>query len=281
MKENKIKSSNGGKRILIILGTVVCIAAIIGLAVAYNRLRDIWLEQCIITDVASQVSITDGKMVRSDVIAYMFGLKNGANLALIDFDERRKETLKKIPNIREISIARHLPDKVSITVEERVPVVRLGIKGEKKDSGRVADTEGVGFISSSGTQMLPIIREAAAPGTEKGHTLSGRALAALKLLETCREEFRALAAIEADISKPDYIPVVLGNDYSIAKVAWDGMDDPSDATQKNLEKQLESLTKAYTSRIDDSIRVWDASLPPSETRSRKSEVYGDTKKGFL
>ena len=281
MKENKIKSSNGGKRILIILGTVVCIAAIIGLAVAYNRLRDIWLEQCVITDVASQVSITDGKMVRSDVIAYMFGLKNGANLALIDFDERRKETLKKIPNIREISIARHLPDKVSITVEERVPVVRLGIKGEKKDSGRVADTEGVVFISSSGTQMLPIIREAAAPGTEKGHTLSGRALAALKLLETCREEFRALAAIEADISKPDYITVVLGNDYSVAKVAWDGMDDPSESTQKNLEKQLERLTKSYTSRIDDSIRIWDASLPPSETRSGKSEVYGNTKKGFL
>ena len=281
MKENKIKSSNGERRILIILGAIVGVAAIIGLAVAYNRLRDIWLEQCVITDVASQVSITDGKMVRADVIAYMFGLKNGANLALIDFDERRKETLKKIPNIREISIARHLPDKVSITVEERVPVVRLGIKGEKKDSGRVADTDGVVFISSSGTQMLPIIRESAAPGTEKGHTLSGRALAALKLLETCRDNFRALAAIEADISKPDYITVILGNDYSIAKVAWDGMDDPSESTQKNLEKQLESLTKAYTSRIGDSIRVWDVSLPPSETRSGKSEVYGDTKKGFL
>ena len=281
MKENKIKSSNGRRRILIILGTVVCIAAIIGLTVAYNRLRDIWLEQCVITDVASQVSITDGKMVRADVIAYMFGLKNGANLALIDFDERRKETLKKIPNIREISIARHLPDKVSITVEERVPVVRLGIKGEKKDSGRVADTEGVVFISSNGTQMLPIIREATAPGTDKGHKLTGRALAALKLLETCRDNFRALAAIEADISKPDYITVVLGNDYSIAKVAWEGMDDPSEATQKNLEKQLERLTKSYTSRIDDSIRIWDASLPPSETRSGKSEVYGNTKKGFL
>ena len=61
MKENKIKSSNGGRRILIVLGIIVCIAAIIGLAVAYNRLRDIWLEQCVITDFASQVSITDGK----------------------------------------------------------------------------------------------------------------------------------------------------------------------------------------------------------------------------
>ena len=51
------------------------------------------------------------------------------------------------------------------------------------------------------------------------------------------------------------------------------MDDPSESTQKHLEKQLDHLTKAYTSRIDDSIRVWDATQP--------GKVYGDTKKGFL
>ena len=273
MKENKIKSSNGGRRILIALGVVMCIAAIIGLTVAYNRLRDLWLEQCVITDVASQVSITDGKMVRADVIAYEFGLKNGANLALIDFAEKRRETLKKIPNIRDISIARHLPDKVSITVEERVPAVRLGIKGQKADVGRVADTEGVVFISSSGTQMLPMIREAAAPGTKKGQRLSGRALAALRLLETCRDKFRELAAIEADISKPDYITIVLGNDYSTAKVAWEGMDDPSDATQGKLERQLNELTKTYCSRVDTSVRVWNATQP--------GKVYANTLKGSL
>ena len=273
MKENKKKGSNGGRRVLILLGTVVCIAAIVGIAVAYGKLRDLWLEQCVITDVAAQVSITDGKMVRSDVIAYEFGLKNGANLALIDFAEKRRETLKKIPNIRDISIARHLPDKVSITVEERVPVVRLGITGQKTDFGRVADTDGVVFISSSGTQMLPLIREAAAPGTKKGQRLSGRALAALRLLETCRDQFRELAAIETDISKPDYITVVLGNDYSKAKVAWDGIDDPSDATQGKLERQLNELTKAYCSRVDDSIRVWNATQP--------GKVYADTQKGSL
>ena len=258
---------------LILLGIVVGIAAIVGIAVAYGKLRDLWLEQCVITDVASQVSITDGKMVRADVIAYEFGLKNGANLALIDFAEKRMETMKKIPNIRNISIARHLPDKVSITVEERVPAVRLGIKGQKNNGGRVADTEGVVFISSSGTQMLPLIREAAAPGTKKGQRLSGRTLAALRLLETCRDKFRELAAIEADTSKPDYITIVLGNDYSTAKIAWDGMDDPSDATQGKLERQLNELTKAYCSHIDSGIRIWNATQP--------GKVYADTKKGSL
>lgn len=281
MKENTKRSSNGGRRILIALGVVMCIAAIIGLAVAYNRLRDIWLEQCVITDVASQVSITDGKMVRSDIIAYEFGLRNGANLALIDFDERRRETLKKIPNIRDITIARHLPDKVTITVEERVPIVRLGIKGQKTDTGRVADTDGVVFISSSGTQMLPIIQEPTAPGTGKGCKLSGHALAALKLLETCREQFRELSVVAADISAPDHIAIVLGNDYSVAHVYWDGMDEPSDATMPNLITQLKGLSEAYTARVDDSIRVWNATLPPSETRSGKREIHGNTKRKSL
>jgi len=121
--------------------------------------------------------------------------------------------------------------------------------------------------------MLPVIREAAAPGTPKGSTLSGRALAALRLLETCRDQFRALAAIEADISKPDFITIVLGNDYSVANIAWDGMDEPSEATMPKLRKQLEDLTKAYTARVDDSIRVWDATIP--------GKIFGNTQKSFL
>ena len=273
MKENKIKNSDGRRRALAAFGAVVCIAALAGIVFAYGKLRDLWLEQCVITDVASQVSITDGKMVRADVIAHEFGLKNGENLALIDFGRKREETLRKIPNIREISIARKPPDKVAITVEERVPAVRLGVKGQKTDSGRVADTEGVVFISSSGTQTLPMIREASAPGTKKGQRLSGRTLAALRLLETCRKNFHELSAIQADVSKPDCITFVLGNDYSVAYIAWDGMDAPSEATQKNLEKQLDYLSKAYCSRIDDSIRVWDATQP--------GRVYGNTKKGSL
>ena len=273
MRENKIESSNKGHRILAIMGVVAMLVILAGVVVAYGSLRDLWLEQCVIRDVSSQVSITDGRMVRADVVAEQFGLKNGANLALIDFDEKRRKVLKKIPNIRAITVERHLPDRVDITVEERVPVVRLNIRGRKGDSGRVADTEGVVFNSSSGTQTLPTIREAAAPGTQKGQVLAGRVLAALKLVETCREKFSSLAVIEADASRPDYIMIVLGTDYSRAKVAWDGMDDPTPATMPALERQLKCLSDAIASRVDGSIRVWDATIP--------NRAFGDTQKGFL
>ena len=187
MKENKLKTKHSGRKALALAGSAAFLVLIGAVVFAYGRLRALWVEQCVITDFASQVSITDGRMVRADVVAGQFGLKNGANLALIDFDERRRELLKKIPNIRNVTISRHLPNRISIEVEERVPVVRLGIKGKKEPTGRVADTDGVVFISSSGTQMLPTIREAAAPGTQKGQRLSGHALAALRLIETCRE----------------------------------------------------------------------------------------------
>ncbi|MBR1920816.1 MAG: FtsQ-type POTRA domain-containing protein [Kiritimatiellae bacterium] len=272
MKENTTKNK-GGKRLLVGAGAVVLVAAAVALAVAYGRLRDLWLEQCVITDPASQVSITDGKMVRADVVAYEFGLRRGVNLATIDFDRKRADILKKIPNIRSISVARRLPNRVEISVEERVPLVRLGLKGQKNDVGRVADAEGVVFISSNGTQTLPVIRESAAPGTPKGGRLSGRARAALLLLMTCRERFRELGVIEVDVSKPDYLVAVLADDYSTAKIAWDGMDDLGEASLPDLVKQLGYLSAAYGARVDNSIRVWDATQP--------GKVYGNTQKGFL
>ncbi len=274
MKANK-KTDPGSKRRLVAAAAfVVVVAAAIALGFAYTRLRELWLEQCVITDVASQVRITDGKMVRSDVVALGFGIKNGANLALIDFEERRRTLLKKIPNIRNITISRHLPNRVTIDVEERVPVVRLNIKGRKGDTGKVADTDGVVFISSNGTQMLPTIREPLAPGTQKGQTLSGLSLSALRLIETCRNSFADLAVIEADVSKPDYIKVILAKDYSQAKIAWDGMDDPSDAMMPSLRERLEKLSIAISSNVDRGIRVWNATLPGQP-------ITGDTKRGFL
>ena len=273
MKQNKISNSDRKRAVKTAAFCALLAAAAVGLCVAYGRLHALWLEQCVITDFASQVSITDGRMVRSDVVASEFGLRNGANLACIDFEERRRALLKKIPNLREVTIVRHLPDRVDISIEERVPVVRLGIRGQNRDSGRVADSEGVVFISSNGTQTLPLIREAAEPGTPKGGTLGGLALAALKLIETCRSGFRELGVIEADVSKTDYITIVLANDYTRAKIAWEGMDSPSEATQPNLTKQLRHLSEAISSRVDPQIREWDATQP--------GYVYGNTQKGFL
>ena len=41
-----------------------------------------------------------------------------------------------------------------------------------------------------------------------------------------------------DISKPDYVSATLGRSYSTAKIAWEGMDDPSPASRAELARRL-------------------------------------------
>ena len=269
MKNNKIERPN---RIGLVASAVIVLLVILGLAavLGYEKLRDIYLEQCVITDMSSQVQITSGKMVHPSTIAEELGLRTGANLALIDFTAKREELLAKIPNLRRIRIERHLPDKVIVTAEERTPVARLGFKGKNVVTGRVVDTEGMVFLWQRGTQTLPVIREATPQGTPKGQRITGRTLAALRLIEACGEpEFTELGVLEVDVSKPDYLIATLGN-YSRVKIAWEGMDEETPASRADLVRKLGLLRMAIRSRVASDAVIWNATMPDT--------VTGDTQK---
>ena len=224
MKKLPDNRRRGSRRIAAAVAALVLLGLVAaGIATAWSRLHAMWIEQCTIRDVSAQVSITSGKMVKADVIAENFGLRKGANLALIDFGARRREVLARIPNLKSISIVRRLPDKVTIVTEERSPIVRMNINGRRSETGRVADAEGMVFLCSRGTQMLPTIREAAAPGTPPGKRLEGRSASALQLLDLVRDpEFQELGILEVDVSKPDYISATLGGSYSTVRLGSSG-----------------------------------------------------------
>lgn len=260
MKGNTIKPS-GRKRLVAILAAALVVAALAGLAICYGKLADIYCEQCVVENMSEQVEITSGKMVKPDVIAENMGLKPGVNLAKIDFEEKRREILEKIPTLRSVSITRRLPDKVYIVAEERTPVAKMGIRGRRGITGRVVDSEGMVFLCQRGTQLLPTISEPLAPGTQPGHRIKGRALAALLLVETCRSpEFAELGVQDVDVSKPDYLLATLG-DYSRLKIAWDGMDAPSDKSRRELEGRLALLVQTVRTRIGTGARTWNATMP--------------------
>jgi len=271
MKENRTKPND--RRLLILtIAAIFLLLVFTGIAIGYCKLRNVWLEQCVISDPSVQVSITSGKMVKADVLSEKLGLNVGANLALIDFDAKRREALEKIPNLRAITITRQLPDKITVVAEERSPVARMNIRGNKIETGRVVDTEGVVFIWQRGTQALPIIREAQKPGTGVGKRLSGRALAALRLLEASMNPQNAdLGILEVDITKPDYILATLGN-YSSAKIAWDGMDNLTPESLASLNRQLSLLVKAIRSHIGDKAVMWNAT-----DTSTPGRIYADLK----
>ena len=269
MKENKIERSS---RAGLVATAVIVLLVLLGLGavVGYEKLRGLYLEQCVITDMASQVQITSGKMVHPSTIAEELGLRTGANLALIDFAAKREELLAKIPNLRRVRIERHLPDKVIVTAEERTPVARLGLKSKNVVTGRVVDTEGMVFLWQRGTQTLPTIREVTQQGTPRGQRITGRTLAALRLIEACGEpDFAELGVLEVDVAKPDYLLATLGN-YSRVKIVWEGMDEESPASRADLMRKLGLLRMAIRSRVASDAVIWNATMPDT--------VTGDTQK---
>ena len=272
MKDNRIKRNH--RKLALTIGCTALVAVTLtALAFGFCRLKELWLEQSVIRNMSRQVAISSGKMVKADVLAENFGLKTGANLALIDFTAKRKELLKRIPNLKSITVARHLPDRVEITTEEREPIVRVNIRGRRNESGKVADAEGVVFICQRGTGLLPVIRESAVGATAPGHRLDKRARAALALLDVCRDsEFQELAVLEADITRPDYILATLGSTYAQVKIAWEAMDEDTPAARSSLRRQLRLLTKAMHTSAGGRVSVWNATDFSSPGR-----IYADMK----
>ncbi len=275
MKGNRIRRRGPGRALLVVACALAAPAAV-ALALCYGKLRGIWLDQSVIRDKGRQVSIESGQMVKKDVIAYELGLTNGANLATIDFGERREALLRKVPNLREIRIRRFLPDRVEVAIEERKPIARLGLRGRKGDTGKVVDAEGVVFLCMRGTRLLPVIRESAAPGTSPGKRLDGRARAALRLVEACHDpSFQELAMLDMDVSQPDWLLATIntGTSYAKLKIAWDGMDAPETPDSRaSLIRQLTHLRDAIRTHIGDGAVIWNAT-----DYSYPGRIYADTK----
>ena len=261
MRDNKLESESRRRGPLVAAAVVVVTLLLVAGALGFGKLRDIYLEQCVVTDMAAQVSITSGKMVKADIIAENLGLRKGVNLAKVDFAERRRELLVRIPTLRTVTITRKLPGKVEISAEERVPIAKMGVRGRRGVTGRVVDSEGMVFPCLRGTQLLPAI-VVPPPGTAIGQMLKGRPLAALRLVETCREpEFADLSVLDVDISKPDYLLVTMGGSYARAKISWEGMDDPDTGGREDLVARLKRLRTAIRSGAADGAKLWNATMP--------------------
>lgn len=266
MKVNKIEHKRHWTRLITALVSVVVLG--VGAVIAADKLHDIYLEQCILDNPSAQVTIACGKMVKANIIAENLGLCKGANLATINFAKKREELLAQIPNLRSVRITRRLPNKINVVTEERIPVARIIVKGNRNDIGRVVDTEGVVFFWLRDTQGLPVIREA--QQTPKGRCISGRARAALRLIEACSEpELIELNVLEVDTLKRDFLTATLGN-YSRVKILWENMD--GDDSRDDLMPRLRNLRDAIRSNVAPRGVIWNATIP--------NRIFADTQEKF-
>lgn len=266
--KTKNKDNRSARRALATLAAIVIVAAlVVAVTIAFNKLRGLWIEQCAITDVGSQITIQSGDRIKPDTVREMFGLQVGANLALIDFAAKRGEALRKYPAIRSISISRRLPGGVEITVVERDPFARVGISGSTKATGRVCDEEGVVFTCRRGAEMLPLIREPAVPGTQPGNRLAERAKAALSVLLAAREtRFSDLNILEIDTAKPDFLEITLAN-YSKVKFCWTDMDSFTPESDVALREQLTKVSQTIATNLSGETKVWNATVQGTVTSS--------------
>ena len=60
MKANRIESEHGSRGPLAVVATVAVAVIVVAAMVGFGKLRDIYLEQCVITDMAAQVSVPSG-----------------------------------------------------------------------------------------------------------------------------------------------------------------------------------------------------------------------------
>ncbi|MGN0847312.1 MAG: cell division protein FtsQ/DivIB [Kiritimatiellia bacterium] len=242
-----------------ILAALVVLALIgAGIVFAFSALIGVWQEQCRVEDRELDVVITSGKMVHPDVVTLHFGLTNGANLAQIPYADLRLKLLARVPNIKDIRIERRLPNRVTIDVVEREPIVRVAPPRGRVETGRVADREGVVFPFSNNTALLPVIREAGELATPPGKKLTGHAAAALRLVEaTAQPELADLRVLEVDTSHTDYLLATLGN-YDRVKIAWDHMLEDTRQARESLTRQLRHVLQAINVHITPQTTLWIA-----------------------
>jgi len=208
----------------------------------------------VLRDLRSSVMIVTGRTVTPDWVCEKLGLHEGVNLFSIPIEEKRRELLEREPNIREISIVRHMPDRLAITIIEREPIARVG------SYGYVVDEEGVVFIRYAGTGGLPLIKGAEFSQIKPGERLHGNELAAVRLIHNTLRPECSMRLLAVDASKQDYLLLTF-SDYRQARFAWRGMSNDLKETDVLMQRRFDKLTQVMESEIGKPRMMWDATLP--------------------
>lgn len=206
-------------------------------------------------DVRRNVTITTGKTLTPDLLLEVLQLKEGVNLFSIPIDKRRRDLMEWAPNIRELSIVRRLPDKLTISVVEREPIARLG------QNGCVTDEEGIVFVRYAGTGRLPLIQGADSLSQIKpGDQLHGIALSAVRLVENASRPECKSRILVIDVKQEEFFQLTF-SDHRMANFAWPGMEDDEKNTFYSMQKHFDQLGTIMESEAGRMCRIFDARVP--------------------
>ena len=219
----------------------------------YNKSQGLFT----LTDVRRNVTVETGTTLLPDTVYDMLKLKDGMNQFDLRIAETREALMAREPNIKDLTVVRRLPDRMTVSITERTPIARLGSGMD----GRVVDDDGVMFLRYVGTGALPIIKgaEVQAQITEGGGRLHGLSMAAVRLINDVRRPEVSVQLLELEV-RQDYLQLVMSG-HRQASFAWDGMEDEEKNTKAKMQGHLEQLAMFMDSEIGRSCLKWDARVP--------------------
>jgi cell division septal protein FtsQ len=152
----------------------------------------------------------DGKLREEQVREYS-GLREGMNLFGLSFDEIQNELLKS-PLVESVTIERHLPSTLSVSVKERMPVARIMLG--HYNVPRLIDRYGVVLPPRMSAELarLPLIKgmeETVQPGKETGNRDVECALEIVALCESKKYLHTYIPLESLDIKYEDFIDMRL------------------------------------------------------------------------
>ncbi len=227
--------------VLLVCFTVFCLYYCS--VMTYTALKEANDAQCPIIDETEQVSIKATPHITEKTVRSLFGLKNGANLAKIDFKGKREEILRKYPIFKSITIKKQLPARVDITIEERKPIARINYKKSSNgwENWDVVDASGIVFkFNLNASRTLPLIKESS-QSASNGQKLSGKSVMGLKFIKFCssRDNLNfSLAGV--DVSNKTYL-IAYTRDYDTIKILWDFAEEKGDHDTTNIQNAIQMI----------------------------------------
>jgi len=218
--------------------------------------------QFALTDVRRNVDVNTGKLLRPTIIYDLLDLTDGMNQFRLNIKKERQTLVSRVPNIKDLTIVRTLPDKMSISVIERSPIARV----QTKDGGWVVDEEGVPFVCYTGTEHLPLIKGVDLPAQmQSGNRVHGMAMAALQVVCNMRRINVTQRLLELEVVKEDYLLLTM-SDHRQVKFAWYGMLAQKNGVEQKaqflrMQDHYDELELLMESPVGQICPMWDARVP--------------------
>ncbi len=205
--------------------------------------------------VIKHINIKGSLMLSPALVREYLQVDEGMNLFALDIENMRKDFIRRVPGVKSMSLSRKLPDTLEISITERLPLAKLGIR-----SPLVVDRYGMIFVFKGPSSQLPVIWGYSRKRSRPGVKIIGKAQAALEALSAIDDNpSLGLNVALVDVSRDDYLVLRLTDGKRI-KLAWKDMGMQTDTSKQALLTKLGKVSSALHTRKGMKLAMLDATM---------------------